>query len=62
MRSTASISSQDLTVCFRFGDHSPGKAFEGFQDDPVAFMKMCFTVVYCIFGKALMDHFVKKAD
>ena len=33
-----------------FGDYSPGKAFEGFQDDPVAFMKMCFTVVYCIFG------------
>ena len=33
-----------------FGDYSPGKAFEGFQHDPVAFMKMCFTVVYCIFG------------
>merc|ERR1712066_468544 len=38
-----------------FGDYSPGKAFEGFQDDPVAFMKMCFTVVYCIFGMTLIS-------
>ena len=41
-----------------FGDYSPGKAFEGFQDDPVAFMKMCFTVVYCIFGEAVKDDYM----
>ena len=47
--------SHSLTLTGRFGDYSPGKAFEGFQDDPVAFMKMCFTVVYCIFGEAVKD-------
>ena len=48
--------SHSLTLTGRFGDYSPGKAFEGFQDDPVAFMKMCFTVVYCIFGRDLTSH------
>ena len=35
----------------RFGDLYPQKAFLGFREDPIALMKMCFTVAYCIFGK-----------
>ena len=34
-----------------FGDLYPQKSFEGFRTDPIAAMKMCFTVAYCIFGK-----------
>ena len=37
-------------MLFRFGDLYPQKAFEGFDRDPIAAMKMCFTVAYCIFG------------
>ena len=30
-----------------FGDYTPVKSFNGFEHDPVAAMKMCFTVFYC---------------
>merc|ERR1712227_722747 len=38
-----------------FGDLYPQKAFIGFQTDPIAAMKMIFTVSYCIFGMTLLS-------
>ena len=38
-----------------FGDYTPVKSFNGFEHDPVAAMKMVFTVSYCIFGMTLLS-------
>jgi len=38
-----------------FGDYTPVQSFTGFQEDPVALFKMCFTVAYCIFGMTLLS-------
>jgi len=38
-----------------FGDYTPVKSFNGFDEDPVAAMKMAFTVSYCIFGMTLLS-------
>jgi len=38
-----------------FGDLYPQKAFYGFDRDPIAAMKMCFTLAYCIFGMTLLS-------
>jgi len=38
-----------------FGDMYPQASFVGFQHDPIAAMKMCFTVAYCIFGMTLLS-------
>ena len=42
----------------RFGDLYPQKAFLGFREDPIALMKMCFTVAYCIFGKQSYEDWI----
>lgn len=38
-----------------FGDFTPVKSFEGFQTDPLAALRMIFTVSYCIFGMTLLS-------
>jgi len=38
-----------------FGDYTPVASFNGFDKDPIAAMKMCFTVSYCIFGMTLLS-------
>jgi len=52
---------ESLYFCFvtlttiGFGDFTPVASFEGFQDDPLAALRMIFTVSYCIFGMTLLS-------